>query len=60
VLVVEDAVNGVQAALAAGMRCLAVPDPNMLHGNEAVFAQADQTLTSLEHFDPTFWGLKPW
>ena len=57
VLVVEDAVNGVQAALAAGMRVLAVPDPHLLALNRPVFAQADQLLASLEEFDPAFWGL---
>ena len=57
VLVVEDAVNGVQAALAAGMHVLAVPDPRLLALNRPVFAQADQLLASLEEFDPAFWGL---
>ena len=57
VLVVEDAVNGVEAALAAGMRCLAVPDPNLLMLNKGVFARADQLLSTLEEFDASFWGL---
>ena len=57
VLVVEDAVNGVEAALAAGMRCLAVPDPNLLALNKPIFARADQLLSSLTEFDPSFWGL---
>jgi len=61
VLVVEDATAGVEAGLAAGMRVLAVPDPQLLAlpGNAELFAKADLVLPSLAEFDPTFWGLPP-
>lgn len=42
----EDSANGVLAAKAAGMRCLAVPDRAMRHRPE--FRQADAVLGSLE------------
>lgn len=53
-LVVEDAPSGVEAARAAGMRVVAVPNPAM---NLDAFQDADQILSSLEAFDPTLWGL---
>lgn len=55
-LVFEDAPAGVQAARAAGMSVIAVPDPNL---DERVFGDAHQVLRSLEQFDPAGWGLPP-
>lgn len=52
-LVFEDSPNGVRAALAAGMRCVAVPEP-MFSSNEAI-ARADLLLGSLEEFSPQHW-----
>jgi HAD superfamily hydrolase (TIGR01509 family) len=42
-IAVEDSPHGVAAARAAGMRCVAIPNP---HANPARFAQADLLLTS--------------
>jgi pseudouridine-5'-monophosphatase len=53
-LVFEDAPAGVQAARAAGMSVIAVPDPNL---DERAFSDAHQVLRSLEQFDPAQWGL---
>ncbi|KAH9392962.1 Pseudouridine-5'-phosphatase [Tyrophagus putrescentiae] len=53
VLVFEDSVAGVQAANAAGMRSVWVPDPRM--PRDAVVAY--QTLDSLEQFKPEEYGL---
>jgi pseudouridine-5'-monophosphatase len=53
-LVLEDAPSGVEAARAAGMSVVAVPNPGMDH---SVFTDADQVLPSLESFDPAVWGL---
>lgn len=55
-LVFEDAPAGMLAALAAGMKVVVVPDPNM---NKLVYAKADQILMSLTEFDPPVWGLPP-
>lgn len=43
---VEDSANGVTSALAAGMRCIAVPPPETRHDKR--FATATRVLTSLE------------
>lgn len=44
-LVFEDSVNGVRAAKAAGMLCVAVPEPVSLQ--EPAFQEADLTIASL-------------
>ncbi|MGO8959421.1 MAG: HAD-IA family hydrolase [Streptosporangiaceae bacterium] len=48
-LALEDSPNGVLAAKAAGMRCLAVPDP--LLAADPRYQQADLVLSSLECLD---------
>ena len=53
-LVFEDAPSGMQAALAAGMSVVVVPDPNM---DRRVYHAAQQLLTSLDEFQPQEWGL---
>ena len=53
-LVFEDALSGIEAARAAGMAVVAVPNPNM---SPDAFRDANQILASLESFDPTSWGL---
>jgi HAD superfamily hydrolase (TIGR01509 family) len=53
-LVLEDAPSGVEAARAAGMPVVAVPNPAM---NPDAYRDAAQILPSLESFDPEFWGL---
>ena len=55
-LVFEDAPSGLQAAHAAGMPVVAVPDPNM---DRQEYPDAEQILNSLEEFDPACWGLPP-
>jgi len=46
-LVFEDAVAGVKAAKAAGMKVVAVPDPKL---DKSEFSEADHIVDSLEHF----------
>jgi pseudouridine-5'-monophosphatase len=53
-LVFEDAPSGVEAARAAGMAVVAVPNPAM---DPEPLRVADQVLTSLESFDPVPWEL---
>ena len=53
-LVLEDAPSGVEAARAAGMPVVAVPNAAM---SPEAFRDANQILSSLESFDPAFWGL---
>jgi pseudouridine-5'-monophosphatase len=53
-LVFEDAPAGVEAALAAGMSVIAVPDPHM---DRSMYADAQQCLSSLTEFQPYLWGL---
>ena len=55
-LVFEDAPSGVEAARAAGMAVVAIPDPQM---DRSFYRQADQVLNSLIEFDPSTWGLPP-
>jgi len=54
VLVFEDAPSGVEAALAAGMHVIAVPDKMQ---DVALFSKADQILPSLCDFKPEEWHL---
>lgn len=56
-LVFEDAIAGVQAAKAAGMAVIAVPDPSL---DRTPYAIADAILASLEAFVPEAWGLPPY
>ena len=53
-LVFEDAPSGLAAGLAAGMRVIAVPDPNM---DKSRYHGAEQLLESLEDFQPTIFGI---
>ena len=55
-LVFEDAATGVEAAKAAGMRVIAIPDPNM---DLKAYEQADAIIKNLGDFEPEDWGLKP-
>ena len=51
-LVFEDAPSGVQAANAAAMQVIAVPDPNMSHD---AFSDATAIIDSLAEFDMDAW-----
>lgn len=53
-LVFEDSPAGIKAAKAAGMYTVAVPDAML---DKSLVESADQILTSLTEFSPTFWGL---
>jgi HAD superfamily hydrolase (TIGR01509 family) len=52
-LVFEDAPSGVRAAVAAGMRVIAVPDPSMR--DDPAFAEATSIIKSLDEVDPSSW-----
>lgn len=53
-LAFEDSPFGVQAAVAAGLRVIAVPDPAM---DPALYPQASAILGALHEFSPADWGL---
>jgi len=55
-LVFEDSPAGVDAARAAGMRVVAVPDPNM---DGSAYPNANQIVRSLKDVDLPSWGLPP-
>jgi len=62
VLVFEDAPNGVEGALAAGMQVVWVPDPKCIETitkSGGTIPQPTLTLASLEDFDPEMFGLPP-
>lgn len=52
-LALEDSLNGVLAAKAAQMKCIAIPEP--LQSNRPQFAIADTILSSLEELDRDIW-----
>eukprot|EP00026_Physarum_polycephalum_P016451 Phypoly_transcript_17361.p1 GENE.Phypoly_transcript_17361~~Phypoly_transcript_17361.p1 ORF type:complete len:227 (+),score=42.65 Phypoly_transcript_17361:108-788(+) len=56
VLVFEDAPSGVEAAVAAGMRVVAIPDKK---ADLSLFSKADQILSSMSDFKPEEWHLPP-
>jgi pseudouridine-5'-monophosphatase len=55
-LVIEDSPAGIEAARAAGMFAIAVPDPNM---DDRAYAKAHQIIRNLNELDLTFWGFPP-
>ena len=55
-LVFEDSPAGIEAARAAGMFAIAVPDPNM---DDGAYAQAHQIIRNLNSLDLSYWGLPP-
>ena len=55
VLILEDAPNGAEAGLSAGMRVVWVPDPRA--DRSGLAGRVDQILDSLEEFVPEKFGL---
>ena len=52
---VEDSHNGIRAAKAAGMLCVAIPNPHFPPGGDAL-AEADLVLGSLDELPPPVWS----
>ena len=50
---VEDSPNGLLSGKAAGMKCIAVPEPAL--GTDPRFALADATVASLGEIGPDLW-----
>nr|XP_006820918.1 PREDICTED: (DL)-glycerol-3-phosphatase 1-like [Saccoglossus kowalevskii] len=60
IIVFEDAANGIQSALAAGMNTVFMPDKN-LEKNSPFWAEGYQLLIeTMEDFVPEEWGLPPY
>lgn len=55
-LVVEDSPAGIEAARAAGMYAVAVPDPNM---DDRAYSNAHQLIRDLNDLDLPSWGFSP-
>jgi len=55
-LVFEDSPAGIEAAHAAGMHSIAVPDPNM---SDDKYGKASQIIRSLNDIDLSYWGFEP-
>jgi beta-phosphoglucomutase-like phosphatase (HAD superfamily) len=55
-LVIEDSPAGIEAARAAGMFAVAVPDPNM---DDGVYHDAHQIIRNLNELDLAAWGFPP-
>jgi pseudouridine 5'-phosphatase len=55
-LVFEDSPAGIDAARAAGMYTIAVPDPNM---EDSAYPHAHQIIRNLKDIDLSSWGLPP-
>lgn len=55
-LVFEDSPAGIEAARAAGMYAVAVPDPHM---EDTAYPDAHQIIRDLNYFDFSYWGLPP-
>jgi HAD superfamily hydrolase (TIGR01509 family) len=53
-LVFEDSIAGMQAAIAAGMSVIVIPDRDL---DRSFFANSNQILDSLTEFEPQLWGL---
>ena len=53
-LALEDSLNGVLAAKAAQMKCIAIPERSQYHSPQ--FAIADEILNSLEELDSDVWN----
>ncbi len=56
-LVIEDSPVGIDAARAAGMFAVAVPDPHM---DDSAYSGAHQIVRSLKEIDPARWGFPPY